>query len=125
MGLFTRPETAPARRAPRAVIALTGRDIDQITTSVRQASSTATISVLHGTLQVRDLVAEVIGRRLATSGYIVQRPDPYCVVVMGWRPTPGQVLSVEDLDERIDMLRQMREHAVEAAHLTTAQTQEA
>jgi dienelactone hydrolase len=120
MGLFTRTATAaPPRRASRPVIALTGRDIDQITAAVRRASSTATIDVLHGTLQVRDLMAEAIGDRLAASGYVIQHPDPYAVAVLGWRPTPGQALSVEEADERIDLLRQMRQQAIDAAHLTT------
>src|SRR5699024_3591298 len=78
MGLFTCRTTAPAPQQP-PVIALTGTDIDQITASVRRASRQATIEVLHGTVQVRDLMAGMIGDRLSTSGYVLNRPDPYAL----------------------------------------------
>lgn len=120
MGLFSRRTTTPEPLAP--VIALTDTDIDQITASVRRASKDATIEVLHGTIQVRDLMANAISRRLATSGYEVRRPDPYACTVLGWRPTPGQALSVAEADERIDLLMKMRQQADAANHLTRKAT---
>ena len=63
-------------------------------------------------------MAGMIAERLATSGYIINRPDPYAFTVTGWSPTPGQALSVEELDERIDLLMKMRQQAEAANHLT-------
>ena len=117
MGLFTRrPEPLPA-----PVMPLTGADIDQITASVRRASTQATIEVLHGHLQVRDLMAEMISERLVANGYSISAPDPFAFVVLGWRPTPGQALTVEEIDERVDLLMRMRQQAVDANHLTHAE----
>lgn len=121
MGLFTRRAEAAPTRIERPVLPLTGTDIDQITASVRRASTTATIEVLHGHLQVRDLMASMISERLAANGYVVRHPDPYSFVVVGWRPTPGQVLTVQEIDERVDLLLRMRQQAMAANHLTHAE----
>ncbi|MFE9247161.1 hypothetical protein [Nocardiopsis sp. NPDC006938] len=119
MGLFTRrPEPQPT---PAPVMPLTGTDIDQITASVRRASDKATIEVLHGHLQVRDLLAGMISTRLAANGYSISAPDPYSFVVLGWRPTPGQALTVTEIDERVDLLLKMRQQAVDTNHLTHAE----
>lgn len=120
MGLFTRRTPQPPTPA-QPVMPLTGSDIDQITASVREASAHATIEVLHGHIQVRDLLAEMIGSRLAAHGYCLRRPDPYSFVVLGWRPSPGQGLTVEEIDERVDLLMRMRQQAIAANHLTHAE----
>lgn len=118
MKLFTRRNQTQPVRTPRPVMPLTGTDIDQITASVRRASTTATIEALHGHLQVRDLMASMIRDRLAASGYVINHPDPYSFAVVGWRPTPGQALTVEEIDERLDLLLRMRQQAEAANHLT-------
>lgn len=112
MKLFTRrAQTAPSP-TERPVMPLTGTDIDQITASVRRASDQATIEVLHGHLQVRDLMASMISERLTANGYTIRHPDPYSFVVVGWRPTPGQALTVQEIDERVDLLLRMRQQAM-------------